>query len=192
MRSAIRIGIAACLTVLCISCMRQEPAATLPRLIPDIDSLLSVGTSGRSSIVKTSVLNGVTSTGTYAVTAAFVEELDVFTAVASMNRPVFRNSYFRRLRPDDKSNLLITEWIATDSAAQVRFLRLYRHDSLPGIMRMEALLSQSSLFFSKEERLKVTFDPWSGRPEQYEASGRQKIAWLKPDGYSVQATIIYK
>ncbi|MFM8347910.1 MAG: hypothetical protein ACKOAR_07685 [Bacteroidota bacterium] len=192
MRTGIRIGIATCLAALSFSCTQQESSADLPGLIPDIDSLMSAGRADRSSIIKTSVLNGVPSTGTYPATAAVDEELDVFTALESMNRPVYRDSYSRTIRPDNTSNLMITEWIATDSAAQVRFFRLYRHDSLPGILRVEAMLKQSSLFFTKEERLNVSFDPWSGRPEHYETSGSQQIAWLSPDRYSVQARIIYK
>lgn len=192
MRTGIRIGIAGCLAVLCLSCIQEESSENQKKLIPDIDSLMSVGKSERASIEKESVLNGVHASGTYPATEAFAEELDVFAAVESMNRPIDRDSYHHSLRPDDKSNLMITEWIATDSAAHVRYFRLYRHDSLPGILRMEALLKQSSLFFTKQELLMVAFDPWSGRPEHYEASGHQKIAWLTPDNYTVQAKVIYK
>lgn len=192
MLTGTRIGLVACLMVFSFSCTQQEPSANFPRLIPDIDSLISAGALERSSIIKESVLNGVHSAGTYPATAAFDEELDVFVAAESMNRAIYRDSYRRALRPDDKSNLMITEWIAADSSAQVRYFRLYQHDSLPGILRMEAMLKQSSLFFTKQEQLIVVFDPWSGRPEYYEASGNQQIAWLTPDVYNVQVKINYK
>jgi len=192
MKAVVRIGSLLVISICACSCVESPSTAGSPRLIPDIDSLMDIGALTRASINKESVLNGERSTGSYPATGAFSEELAVFSAIETMNRPVFRETYQKLIRPDGNSNLSVTEWLATDSSATVRSFRLFHHDSLPGVMKMEAHLRDDGYFFTKEERLMVTFDPWSGRPEHYHVTGRQRIAWMNADTYEVKATIIYK
>jgi len=161
------------------------------RVIPDIDSLMSIGADARGQVRKTSVLNGATSTGHYAAGEAFKEELEVFRSVESMNLPVHRDHYRMTNGQDQNSNLTVTRWVALDSAAPVRSLRLFRRDGETAVLRLEAEIVNNGFFFTKSERLLVDFDAWNGRPEHYTVIGRQRIAWLKEDGYAVNAEIEY-
>ena len=181
----------ALMAVIMTSCSMDAGSGESRRIIPDIDSLMAIGADARGTVQKTSKLNGEETVGNYSPGKAFTEELEVFKSVESMNLPVHHEHYIRSEKPDDSSNLLITEWVATDSAAPVRSLRLHRREGEPAIIRLAAKIRNEGMFFSKSESLLIEFDPWTGRPERYAVTGRQRIAWLKEDVYAVQAEIGY-
>lgn len=157
----------------------------------NMDSLIRAQATG-VTIEKTARLGDDQSTGTTSVQENWSGELEAFARLSVMNKPVYRNQYLETTGPDPTSNLFLKKIIATDSTAPVRELRLSVHPDTWRIIRLEGSLRESSLLYSKQEELTLEFDPHTGRLERYAVSGKQKMAWFKPDAYEVKASVIYR
>lgn len=157
----------------------------------NMDSLINAQVTPGARIEKSATLNNQQSDGEVAKTKNWNSELEAFSRLAVMNKPIYRNKYSMTIGPDPNSNLQLKKIVATDSAAPVRKLQISILPQSHQIIRLEAFVKENSLFYSKQEELVLEFDPHNGRLERYSASGWQKMAWFRQDNYSIKATVNY-
>ena len=172
------------------SCSSENRNTTEPVLI-NIDSLLNAQPTSGVSVNKTATLKSETGTGTSEGALTSEVELSAFARISVMNLPVWRNSYQMTTGADPNSNLKLKRIYAVDSAAPVRELRITFIPENRQIIRLEAQVNESGLFYSKQEILHMEFDPHGGRLEKYSVSGTRQIAWFEPDQYSINASVRY-
>jgi hypothetical protein len=172
------------------SCSTENRGAA-DDLLFNMDSLIQAQPKSGISISKTASLGDDVGNGTAEISSDWKEELAAFTRIGIMNLPVWQNSYLTASGPDPTSNLMLKKIYATDSAAPVRELRLAFFPERRQIIRLEAKLSESGMFYSRQENLNMEFDPATGRLERYSVSGTQKLAWFEPDQYRISAFVSY-
>lgn len=186
----VRIFLTLAISQTIFSCSSENRNTTESVLI-NIDSLISAQPASDVSINKTATLKNKTGSGTAKVSVNLEEELSAFSRIGVMNLPVWRNSYRMTIGADHKSNLMLKKIYAVDSAAPVRELGVTFMPESKKIVRLEARINESGLFYSKQESLTMEFDPHGGRLEKYSVSGTRQIAWFEPDRYQVSASLKY-
>jgi len=169
----------------------SEKGNTTEAVLINMDSLINAQPINGVTINKTATLKNETGTGTSEVSLRSEEELSAFAHIGVMNLPVWRNSYKVTTGADPNSNLMLKRIYSVDSAAPVRELRIAFIPENKQIIRLEASINESGLFYSKQESLTMEFDPHGGRLEKYSVSGTRQIAWFESDQYSVNASVLY-
>lgn len=157
----------------------------------NIDSLIAAQTPVGATIEKFAALDSGSSSGSVAITENWSEELAAFARIGVINKPIYRNNYTTHRGPDPNSNLELVTLTATDSTAPVRTLKIFYLPDPQQIIRIEAGMKESGLYYSKEEQLSMEFDPQSKRLERYSVTGQQQLAWFSPDRYSIKALVRY-
>jgi hypothetical protein len=169
----------------------SEKGNTTESVLINMDSLINAQPISGVTINKTAMLKNETGTGTNEVSLSSEEELSAFVRIGVINLPVWRNSYKVTTGADPNSNLMLQRIYSVDSAAPVRELRITFIPENKQIIRLEARVNESGLFYSKQESLTMEFDPHGGRLEKYSVSGTRKIAWFESDQYSINASVRY-
>lgn len=172
------------------SCASETDSITDSRWI-NIDSLINAQITLGVRIEKSTTLNNVNSDGEVTKPKNWNSELEAFARIAVMNKPIYRNQFSITFGADPNSNLQLKKIMATDSSAPVRKLQISILPQSHQIIRLEAFLKENSLFYSKQERLIMEFDPHTGRLERYSVNGWQKMAWFRPDQYGIRASVSY-
>lgn len=158
----------------------------------NMDSLINAQMTSKATIEKSAMLDNQRSEGKVSVNTNWSSELEAFSRLAVMNKPIYRNQYSKSSGPDPYSNLILKKIVATDSLAPVKELRISVLPDSHQIVRLEGILKETSLLYSKDEQLIMEFDPHTGRLERYSVTGKQKLAWFKPDQYDIKASVIYR
>ena len=157
----------------------------------NMDSLIAAQIPHGASIEKLAALDSSHSSGRVTIKENWSEELAAFARIGVINKPIYRNLYRKEVGPDPNSNLNRLFLSATDSTAPIRQLKIIYRGNPKEIIQLEAVVKESSLFYSKEETLSMEFDPHTKRLERYTVGGWQQMAWFKPETYRISAQVRY-
>lgn len=110
--------------------------------------------------------------------AAWWQELDVFLELNAMNNPTARDAYTVEdgLR-DSSSNLTIKAFTCTDPDLPIAYLRVYYHESLNDVRKIEAKYVENNLLLKSKRILTMEFqDVYNKRMlHSYSIIGGQKL-----------------
>jgi len=157
----------------------------------NMDSLIAAQIPHGVAIEKRASLDSSSSSGSVTIKENWSEELASFARIGIINKPIYRNLYHKEIGPDPNSNLNLLFLSATDSTAPIRQLKILYRENPKEIIRLDAVVKESSLFYSKEETLSMEFDPHTKRLERYTVDGWQQMAWFKPETYRIAAHVRY-
>lgn len=147
-----------------------------------VDSLLhaqaSQLTNMRASIDKEVVLgtNKEEVSLTPADTVGWLKELEVFSVMESINKPINRERYKTTETTDTRSNLRIRA-IETTDELPVLYVRLFYQGKPANIRKIEASYSETNGLYQTSRLLSMEFDNMNGLPviTSYSISGGQKM-----------------
>jgi len=120
-------------------------------------------------------------------------ELELFRALANINKPIYRNTYSISVAPDPKSNLTIKSWLA-NGHAPIRSLKVYYLERPDEIKKIEATLEEKNFIFTSTKIIDMEFNVMSEIPklERYKISGVQQFLFDKPNPFSVVGDVLEK
>lgn len=176
--------------LIAISCIGENEQLSSRKLI-NMDSVISAQIPFGAVVEKNATFDSESSTGVVKITNNWKVELAAFGHLDIINKEVYRNFYRVDHVPDPNSNLFLKVINATDSSAPIRQIKILFKEIPVKIVRVDAMVRESSSYYSNNEKLYLEFDPHTGKLEKYVAAGEQKIAWFKPKKYEVRAFIKY-
>lgn len=160
-------------------------------LFINMDSIIHAQPANGVRIEKQASIGIDQSNGSVVITKNWETELAAFARIDVMNKPVYKNIYQLQSGSDPSSNLALKKLLSTDSIAPVRSLKLFSLPQENQIIRLEAELKESGLFYFKKEKLIMEFDPYTKRLERYSVNGQQQLGWFEPETYMVQGSVQY-
>lgn len=109
-------------------------------------------------------------------TTAWLRELEIFSVMESINKPVNRDQYKIEQSADKRSNLRIRSF-STTADLPVSYVHLYYQGRLSNIRKIEAAYSDTNGLYKTSRLLSMEFDPINGVPvmSSYSISGGQKM-----------------
>lgn len=109
-------------------------------------------------------------------TLAWLRELEIFSVMESINKPVNRDQYKIEQSADKRSNLRIRSF-STTADLPVPYVNVYYHGRPSNIRRIEAAYIETNGLYKTSRRLSMEFDPINGVPvmSSYSISGGQKM-----------------
>lgn len=109
-------------------------------------------------------------------TTAWLKELEVFSVMNSINKPVNRDRYQVNESSDTKSNLRVRTFI-TSNDLPVGYIRLFYHGRPERIRRIEAEYKEFNGLYKTSRQLAMEFDDIKGKPiiSSYSILGGQKM-----------------
>lgn len=148
----------------------------------DIDSLLhaqsTVLLAEKYAVRKTAILDGRKEDSSFQPDSTrLANELDVFRQIDVINKPLYRTSYkITDGEKDTRSNLLIRTYEAT-GASPVPFVKVYYHQTLPHIKKIESVYREQNTLYAAERFLTLEFDDAGGMAllTSYSLRGTQKM-----------------
>ncbi len=117
-------------------------------------------------------------------------ELEAFRLLETINKPAFQQSYkIADAIEDPSSNLKIHEF--TSDKARVTSVRLYYHNDLSRLKRIECEMAQQNLLYSSKDQLTLKFDDEEGKAvlTGYSMTGYQKMILGDTTRFSIVGTI---
>ncbi|HWA35326.1 MAG TPA: hypothetical protein VG737_14395 [Cyclobacteriaceae bacterium] len=182
------------LLVLLTACVEEKQAENkffdFDKLIDDQAALL---TEQKPMLVKAASLGSPARDTVFQPTLqGWKRELEAFRLLETINKPAFQKSY----RVDDAiedpaSNLKIHEF--TSEKARVTSVRLYYHNDLSRLKKIECDMVQRNLLYSNKDELTMTFDDDNGRNvlTGYSMKGYQKMIFGDTTRFAIQGTIAW-
>jgi hypothetical protein len=142
------------------SCVRSNTQTE--KLYP-IDSLIRAQvyylSNAKAELIKQAYINDIDDDSTYspADTTAWFHELDIFSELNSINKPINRDNYEVKdgLR-DSQSNLTIL-LISTTKKVPIQFVKIYYHNSLNNIKKIEASNQEQNALLTSNRQLRMEF-----------------------------------
>lgn len=109
-------------------------------------------------------------------TVSWLRELEVFSVMEGINKPINRDRYKIVESTDSKSNLRIRSFRTSDDLP-VSYVNLYYHGQPSKIRKIEAQYSEQNGLFKTGRMLSMEFDNMNGLPvmTSYSISGGQKM-----------------
>jgi len=109
-------------------------------------------------------------------TVAWLRELEVFSVMESINKPINRERYKTTEKSDTRSNLRIRS-IETSDDLPVSYVHLYYQGKPSNIRKIEASYSETNGLYKARRLLSMEFDNVNGLPvmTSYSISGGQKM-----------------
>ncbi|MEJ1236737.1 hypothetical protein WBG78_01330 [Chryseolinea sp. T2] len=109
-------------------------------------------------------------------TVTWLRELEIFTVMESINKPVNREQYKIEESKDKRSNLRIRS-ISTAADLPVPYVNLYYYEKPSKIRKIEAAYSETNGLYRTSRLLSMEFDNVNGLPvmTSYSISGGQKM-----------------
>ncbi len=117
-------------------------------------------------------------------------ELEGFRLLETINKPAFQKSYkVADAIEDPASNLKIHEF--TSDQARVTSIRLYYHNDLSHLKKVECDIVQQNLLYSNKDELTMRFDEENGKTvlTGYSMDGYQKLVLGDTVRFSVKGTV---
>lgn len=174
-----------------VSCEKKPQAVVA---FYNVDSLLEAQTDWLSEIKtstkKVAILDGKKSSSTLNAldTAGWENELNIFRDIDFINRAINGDAYLVEQNiPDTRSNLSIKS-VTTQEDLPVRSLKVYYHQTLQKIKRIEAQFLETNALYSSSRFMKLEFHEINEKTTlaSYSVSGGQKMFM----GDSVQFSIL--
>lgn len=177
-----------------VSCEKKPDAIAA---LYDVDSLLQAQTDWLSKIKtstkKVATLDGKENTSTLQGmdTTGWKSELEIFRDLDLINKPINRKAYqVEQNIPDTRSNLLIKS-ITTAEELPVRSLKIYYHQTLQKIKRIEAQFQEANTLYSSSRFMTLEFHEINDKATlaAYSVSGGQKMFMGDSVQFSIQGTV---
>lgn len=113
-----------------------------------------------SKLIKQELLNGKSDSSmiTPRDSVAWATELDVFKQLDVINKPTNRGLYSIVDERDIKSNLMIRSFTSTKDELAVQFLKIYYHNSMANLRRVEGLYLEKNYLYTSAINLSMDFD----------------------------------
>lgn len=161
-----------------------------------VDSLISAQahrlTDMRASLDKRTVLGTKEEEVTLVPkdTTAWLKELEAFSVVSAINKPVNRARYTVSETNDTKSNLRVRSFSTTDDLT-IEYVRLYYHSRLSHLRRLEASYREVNSLYRSNRRLSIEFQDVKGIPTivSYSVDGGQKMVLDDTVQYSINGRV---
>lgn len=175
---------------------RCTSATTEVSALLSVDSLLSAQahrlTDMKASLDKRTVLGTKEEEVTLVPkdTTAWLKELEAFSVVSAINKPVNRARYTVSETNDTKSNLRVRSFSTTDDLA-IEYVRLYYRSRLSHLRRLEASYREVNNLYRSNRRLSIEFQDVKGIPTivSYSIDGGQKMVLDDTVQYSINARV---
>lgn len=121
------------------------------------------------------------------------EELAIFFELNAVNKPSSRGEYRIENYADDKSNLNVKAFTTTEELP-VKFLKLYYHQSLGNLRKIEAEYNEENALYSSKRMLTLEFENIFDQTilTSYAVSGGQKMFLDDSVQYTIRAHISLK
>lgn len=177
-----------------VSCEKKPDAIAA---LYDVDSLLQAQTDWlskmKTSTKKVATLDGKENTSTLQGmgTTGWKSELEIFRDLDLINKPINRKAYqVEQNIPDTRSNLLIKS-ITTVEELPVRSLKIYYHQTLQKIKRIEAQFQEANTLYSSSRFMTLEFHEINDKATlaAYSVSGGQKMFMGDSVQFSIQGTV---
>ena len=135
-----------------------------------------------------------------AESTAWLKELEPFSVIDAINKPINRDRYTVSESPDAGSNLFVRSFKGKSDDLAVSYVRLYYHDNPKRIRKIDAEYSELNGLYKTNRQLSLEFDNINGSAVmtsysitggqkmflddsvQYDIKGRVKIGKLITDG----------
>lgn len=146
----------------------------------------------QATLTKQAQINGVNEKTSFtpADSTAWLNELDIFTTLNAINKPVFRGYYTVTIEPDSESNLTVCTYTAT-TGLPVAWLKLLYQDNLENIRGLEALYREESSLMKGTRMLVMQFQEVNNKISltYYSIEGGQKMFLGKPVEFTLTGTV---
>lgn len=156
-----------------------------------VDEQISQLSQHRNSLEKEAAVGAHRSDSTLVPTPEIWKtELDIFRRLQLINKPIHQDAYRSEGPLDDpRSNLKIQQY--TSDSSPLIVLRIYYHQSIERVRRIEGVLKESNQLYASQRSLTMEFDEVAGRPvlTGYEIDGYQKVALRDTVHFSVLGKI---
>lgn len=179
-----------------VSCNRDTKRYDKPYF--DFDSLVRAQLSELSRlktvVMKKSKLNSKADSISFAPdTAQWKHELDPFTQLDAINKPMFKDAYHLQVKEDDHSNLQILE-CSSKIKSPVPWVKFYYQNDLKKLKKIESLYEESNLMFSSQRRLLMEFEKKEDHLilTHYQVKGFQKMLLSDTTSYLLDGAIRFQ
>lgn len=173
-----RLVVIALIVSVCSCSVRKKTKALYP-----VDSLLSAQAkylSAKKAVVKkVVVLDGKEEqiSLTPKDTAAWRNELEVFTALDVINKPVNRSYYAVEETSDSRSNLIVKSFTTTQDDVPVKYFKIYYQSKPSRLRKLEAHFNELTALYKSGRELTMEFQQFGDTVvlTSYSIVGGQKM-----------------
>jgi len=163
----------------------------------DFDSLVNKQitslVSAKASLTKSVLLNGKQDQSTVTADSSVVaHELDVFSQLDFINKPLYRDGYeIQDGEKDTQSNLIIRKYVAK-SPSPVPFVTFYYQDEFRHLKKIESVYQENNTLYSTQRQLRLEFDDLTGTVliSRYSLFGNQKMILNDSVKFSIEGTFL--
>lgn len=174
------------LVIISFSCSNRQKSNSS---LFNVDSLLQAQvrylSTDHAGLIKTSSLEDASSSISFTPkdTAEWKSELEIFSVIHLINKPINRNSYEIEDQLDSKSNLSVRAFVIKPSMPDdekdlpIEYLKIYYQDSPGKIRKIEAQYREASMMYKTVQILSMEFQPIKDKMilTSYSISGGQKM-----------------
>jgi hypothetical protein len=123
-------------------------------------------------------------------TTAWLKELEVFSAMNAINKPINRDRYQVSESGDSKSNLRVRSY-STSNDLPVTYVKLYYHGKPERIRKIEAEYKELNGLYTTSRLLTLEFDDLNGTPvmTSYSILGGQKMLLDDTVSYDIKGRV---
>jgi hypothetical protein len=193
-------GVLFLLAIISFSCSNKQKKASS---LFDVDSLIQAQVQylamEHAGLSKTSSLGDSSSSISLTPkdTTAWKKELEIFSVLQLVNKPINRNSYVVESHPDTRSNLSVTTFAIKPSLPDdekdlpIEYLKIYYLESPDKIRRIEGQYRESSMMYKTLQVLAMEFQPVNDKMilTSYSITGGQKMFMGDSVQYNINTTI---
>ena len=184
------------ITLIFLSCSAEEQNTAG---LFNVDSLFKTQIDylvGHEAVIsKKAVLNGVEKITTINPkdSLAWNAELAIFFELDVVNKPIHKAIYKVEEYADNKSNLSVKSFSTTEDLP-VRFLKIYYHNSLSQLRKIEAQYNEANSLYSSRRFLTMEFENVYNKTilTSYSIAGGQKMFLDDSVQYNIAANIVLK
>ena len=193
-------GVLFLLAMISVSCSNKQKTTSS---LFDVDSLIQAQVQYLSK--EHAGLNKISSLGDSSSSISLVpkditawkKELEIFSVLQLVNKPVNRNSYIVENQPDTRSNLSVRTFAIKPSLPDdeknlpIEYLKIYYQESPDKIRKIEGQYKESSMMYKTSQVLSMEFQPVNDKMilTSYSIFGGQKMFMGDSVQYKINTTV---
>jgi len=193
-------GILFLLAIISFSCSnKQKKTSSLFNVDSLIQAQVQYLSKEHAGLSKTSSLGDSNSSISLTPkdTIAWKKELEIFSVLQLVNKPINRNSYVVENQPDTRSNLSVRTFAIKPSLPNdqkdlpIEYLKIYYQDSPDKIRKIEGQYRESGMMYKTSQVLCMEFQPVNDKMilTSYSISGGQKMFMSDSVQYKINTTV---